>query len=260
MSDDKPSLAEAIRLLAERDRRTLGAHPKIEELAAYHAGELAPDAEARVREHIALCRECSDLLLDLINFADLTPPPGEPDITDDELEEDWKALRARMGEKEPAPVVPFRPTAPASPAVMPRVGRARSRWLIAASLAAAVLGTAFGLYQKAQLAKALEIKPANDIYQGSATRGEGARYSAQQPTALHLEFEDEREYSGYEFEILRGRDVVSKFEVKPKEPFRVDVVIPAGSLGPGQYLARLYGIGEGRRQFLADLEFKLNDP
>lgn len=274
MNDDKPSLSEAIRLLAERDRRSLGAHPKIEELAAYHAGELEPQAVARVREHISVCRECSDLLLDLINFADLTPPPGEPDLTDDEMEQDWQALRARMGEgntEEPArpkEVVPIR-----SAATAPAPGLSRtSPWLPVAASLLAVLGLSFGLYQSykaneyAQRLKTLQeprVVEAVNAHKNDAVRGNAgaetespASLSSEQGGVVFLFPDLEKESLKYQIEILRDGKVrwsgtATTQESQPLE--EISIEIPGGFLEPGSYKLRLLR-GDGTLDHDAPLE------
>ncbi len=264
--DDKPSLSEAIRLLAERDRRSLGAHPKIEELAAYHAGELEPQADARVREHIAVCRECSDLLLDLINFADLTPPSGEPDLTDDEMAQDWQALRARMGEAEkekpmrPAEVVPIRQAA-AAPA--PNPGRTYSLWLPLAASLLAVLGFSFGLFQyqraersdqKLKEGQGPSVPQVFDVNLGD-TRG-GTEPESEQPIRMSskrggvvLLYSGGAEVQEYQIEILQGDRVLWNTTVSGGD--EVPVVIPAGYLDPGRYTLRLVTGGRAHDSVLA---------
>lgn len=260
MNDDKPSLSEAIRLLAERDRRSLGAHPKIEELAAYHAGELEPQAAARVREHISVCRECSDLLLDLINFADLTPPPGEPDLTDDEMEQDWQALRARMGEgKAEEPKEPVRPTEvvpirPAATAPAPNLGRTHSPWLPIAASLLAVLGFSFGLFQyseaedaekrlkEAQRASVPSVPQVFDITLGDVTRGgsgsesgQTIRMSSKRGGIVFL-YSDGAAVREYQIEILQGDRILWQTTVAGGD--EVPISIPAGYLKPGHYTLR----------------------
>lgn len=265
--DDKPSLAQAIRLLAERDRRTLGAHPKIEDLAAYHAGELSPEAEARLREHLAVCHECSDLLLDLINFADLAPPPGEPDLTDEEMEEDWQALRARMGvkteEKPPAPVVPIRPAA----AAQPNLGRTYPAWLPIAASLLAVLGFSYGLYQKTQVGKLEERLEAHQepnvedtfILQDESLRGgsedapEAARMSSGKGGTILLN------PPASEVEIVQG-DVVLWSTGIQGEPLEIPIDIPGGFLKPGSYTIRVYEQAGGKRALDRDYTIEVYDP
>lgn len=273
MSDqDKPSLSEAIRLLAERDRRSLGAHPKIEELAAYHAGELEPRDEARVRDHIAVCRECSDLLLDLINFSDLTPPPGEPDLTDEEMEEDWQALRARMGmgkaeePKQGAEVVPMIRPAPTAPA--PSVGRTYSPLLPIAASLLAVLGFSFGLYQSHRAGEAYKkleegrepyvAEAVNAELGDSTTRGElkpaveqSTRISSEQGGVVFV-YPDE---DGQEYQVEISRDGKVRWRsratlVREGQSMEgIPVVLPGGYLEPGRYTLRLLkGDGAAEKQ------------
>jgi hypothetical protein len=243
LSEEKPPLSDAIRHLAEQERRSLTEHPTPGELSAYHAGTLSSEAEARVREHLSLCRHCSDLLLDLAGFADLAPPPGVPELTDAEVEEDWQELRARLGEGEPAPVVPF-PTSPAPPAPIPArlpVRRRPWRYAAAALVAAAVGLSAWMLIPKQQL-------PTKHLYEGSALRGEEESpldsTLSHQPTAFHFYPES---YPRYEGRILRdGKEVWKTSEVLPSENETVLFEIPADSLEPGRYQAVLYGLREGQ--------------
>lgn len=270
--DDKPSLAEAIRLLAERDRRSLGTHPTIEELAAYHAGELAPEAEARVREHMAVCHECTDLLLDLINFADLTPPAGQPDLTDDEMDEDWQSLRARMGEAakpgKGGEVVPIRPVVPGP---VPSLGRTYSPWLAVAASILAVLGFSFGLYQNARAGKLEERLNANGqpnvettlVLQGGTHRGGSedapevdARMSSGKGGTILLSPPDE---GPIKVEILRGQDVLWSTEIEG-EPLEIPIDIPGGFLEPGSYKVRVYGQDGGSRALDREYTFVVDDP
>lgn len=270
---DGPSLSEAIRLLAERDRRSLGAHPKIEDLAAYHAGELESHTEARVREHIAVCRECSDLLLDLINFSDLTPPPGEPDLTDEEMEEDWQALRARMGmgEEEPKPkkvaeVVPM-----VRPAPQPIPPPPRRNWLpVAAAVTAAVLGVLFGLYQRAQVTELnrrlqdlQQIRGVAPKYLEFGTRSgdQVLEISSQADEVVTFNPDAKETYPDPEVEILRGPDVIAKPPLVPGgDTDSVSLQIPKGSLSPGSYQIRLYGKDEGQRTFVDQVTLQVNGP
>jgi hypothetical protein len=51
-------------------------HPTLQHLAAYHQGRLGESEEEEIREHFLLCRECREVLLDLAEFLDETPPPS----------------------------------------------------------------------------------------------------------------------------------------------------------------------------------------
>ena len=113
MDGDKPPLGEALKDLAARARRDLGAHLSPEQLAAYHAGELPEDEVEQIRDHLALCPECGELLLDLADFEDPGPPAEIPGLTDADVDAAWQDLKARLA-GQPAPE---RPAAPAEIAV-----------------------------------------------------------------------------------------------------------------------------------------------
>jgi hypothetical protein len=255
--DKKPPLDAALRHLAEQQRRSLTSHPTPQELAAYHAGELPPEAEARMLDHLAICRECSDLLLDLSGFADLKPPKGVPELTDAQVEQDWQKLRARMGEgggrkERTAEVVPIRP---AGPVAKPE----RNYWLPIAASLLAVLGFSFGLYQSVQVEKLSRprvVPP--EISNADIERGETApRISARNGGVIVMEPGPEKEYPEYEGEIIQGEEVLMRFPVGPIDG-SASIVVPP--LDPGTYQIRLYGIEGGQRKPSSDLSFDANDP
>jgi hypothetical protein len=61
-NDDLKRAAASI--AAERTRRAT-AHPEVEALVAYHTGELTDARAEEIREHLAACRACGDLVLEL---------------------------------------------------------------------------------------------------------------------------------------------------------------------------------------------------
>jgi hypothetical protein len=264
--DQKPPLDAALRHLAEQQRRSLTSHPTPQELAAYHAGELSPEAEARILDHLAICRECSDLLLDLAGFADLKPPKGVPELTDQQVEQDWQKLRARMrageggkeAERRTAEVVPIRPAGPAA-----KPERTYSPLLPIAASLLAVLGFSLAIYQGRQLGRLsqMQVNPPA-IYLEGPTRGEGGgpaeRTVAGQSFEAILSDIDVPEgasYSGYEVELrdeegrVRQRTI---YKGPLEEP--MTILFRAG-LPPGRYKINLYGIAEGQKDSLAEREF-----
>lgn len=101
MSDESNRLAESLRDLAGEALRRQGpdAHPTPEMLTAYHAGELSAAAIERVQEHLALCRHCARLLLDLPAFLD-APSVAVAD-RDDAAEASWQQIQARLSQAGP---------------------------------------------------------------------------------------------------------------------------------------------------------------
>ncbi|HEY6322566.1 MAG TPA: zf-HC2 domain-containing protein, partial [Thermoanaerobaculia bacterium] len=96
MNDEPDDLAGSLEELASDARRRQGpdAHPSPETLTAYDAGELTPAAAEDVREHLAVCRHCARLLLDLQAFLDA--PVADLESPDVEADASWQAIQARL--------------------------------------------------------------------------------------------------------------------------------------------------------------------
>jgi hypothetical protein len=86
-------LAGALREIEReaRHRPDSGEHPTPATLAAYRAGTLGPRAAQAVREHLVVCCDCPELLLDLDLF--LAPPADPGEDTRTETEAAWRRLR-----------------------------------------------------------------------------------------------------------------------------------------------------------------------
>lgn len=265
--DEKPPLDAALRHLAEQQRRSLTSHPTPQELATYHAGELPPEAETRILDHLAICRECSDLLLDLSGFADLKPPEGIPELTDEQVEQDWQALRKRMGQGEgkkerTAEIVPIRPAGPA-----PRPARIYQAWLPVAASLLAVIGLSFGLYQN-QRVGSLEQKveelsqpwsPESIFLDNTVQRSGGSQEEQEIPsgTGTLLILYSDTDYKTYEA-VIDNRITI---KAKPRGDDRgILLMIPSGSLKPGRHEIVLYGIDGDLRKELEPFPIKVNAP
>ena len=72
----KASFREAMRARAAEARRGLGEHPPVATLVAYHGGRLSPEEEESLRDHLTLCPECQELVLDLAAFDESSPGEG----------------------------------------------------------------------------------------------------------------------------------------------------------------------------------------
>lgn len=268
--DEKPRLDAALRHLAEQQRRSLTSHPTPQELAAYHAGELPPEAEAKILDHLAICRECSDLLLDLSGFVDLKPPAGVPELTDAQVEEDWQKLRAKMGkeapERKPADVVPIRGAGPAG-----KPERAYSPLLPIAASLLAVLGFSFAIYQSIQVGK-LERRfdeqnqpwsPAavsldNEIVR-SAEEQEVKRVSSEKGAILALYPDSELTFPAYEAEIVG--QVTVPATPPSEDSVSIALLIPPHSLEPGRtYEIHLYGVRGTERKKVGTYQIQVDEP
>lgn len=86
----------AYRDVVREGRQRLGDPPTYEELQAYFEGELLEERASRVRELLACYPELVKVLAQPFPFP-YEGKPGDPDfLTDEELDQDWKALQERV--------------------------------------------------------------------------------------------------------------------------------------------------------------------
>ncbi|HMB52004.1 MAG TPA: zf-HC2 domain-containing protein [Thermoanaerobaculia bacterium] len=71
-------------------------HPAAEELVAYHRRELAAAAAEELREHLADCTECADLVLDLAAH-DMWPEHRDG-LSEEELAAERERLARRLAQ------------------------------------------------------------------------------------------------------------------------------------------------------------------
>lgn len=99
--DPDRELAAALAAHATDTAGNPGEHLTADELAAYHAGELAPADEARAQEHLLRCAECSELLLDLDRLQTGELGALGP-ATEEEVDAIWEAVRPHVRPAVPA--------------------------------------------------------------------------------------------------------------------------------------------------------------
>ena len=250
MSKAREELERALRGRAAEDR---GAHPEPEELAAYHAGELSPEAERRVQNHLVACPECSDLLLDLDGLADPEFGAGSTRAAA-EREAAWESFRAEIAAPQPEPK-------PATATVVHgSFRRSRGpRWLyaLAATLLLAVGLLSFqvvSLSQQVALLSQPEVNaPVVELSQGTPRGGSSPR-TAEVPAdarvfTLILEPAAHAAYAGYAVEIAdpSGRQVYRGEGLKPNAYGSFNLTLTRRTLGAGDYRVRLLG-GDGPRR------------
>lgn len=71
--DPDAPLDALVRAAAAAGRRVRPGHPEAEELLDHSLGLLAPEADARLRQHLAVCAECTGVVLDLQEIGASTP-------------------------------------------------------------------------------------------------------------------------------------------------------------------------------------------
>ena len=91
---------ETVRALHEERQRQLRTHPTLDELHAYNRGSLSADQQQSLAEHLAVCDNCSILLL--YEVIGPTDDGSQSESFEDELEEVWGRIRPHL-EIEPSP-------------------------------------------------------------------------------------------------------------------------------------------------------------
>lgn len=66
-------------------------HPSLERLGAYHRGQLTDREQEELREHFLLCRECRQVMLELVEFLDGSQRPAS--CSAEEIVDAWKELQ-----------------------------------------------------------------------------------------------------------------------------------------------------------------------
>ncbi|HYU30627.1 MAG TPA: zf-HC2 domain-containing protein [Thermoanaerobaculia bacterium] len=257
MSENEPEIRQAV-MDWMAAAGPPGEHLDPETLAAYHARELPDEEERRLQDHLLVCRECAELLLDLEGLGD----PGfgrDVEIPAGTGEALWERLRQ---ETQPKTVLPFAPRRRAVP----------PPWMsaLAAALLVAVIGlsvwvaalrqTVEKLSQPEVNARVLELVPL-----GTQARGETA-------TATEVPSRDERftlvlsnqkrgDFQAYEAELVRTGGGVVRRETglvpNPNVYGSFTLGETRSALGAGDYRIRLFGLRGGRRELLGEYALRI---
>lgn len=254
-------VSEAIRELAAEERRGRTPHVLPEDLLAYQEGQLSAQESEAVRDHLAVCPECADLVLDLARFPGIEPAAATGGLSE---EQRWEALRARLeaeGDLGPAPP----PAGRDQPLQRSRPFRSLPG-LLAAGLAAACLGLALWAFALQQRLAELS-RPAGRIAVSSLVpRETGAERAPEgiEPTAvpawadrvlLILNLFEPRSYSAYQVEIFNaldeGEKVWSSRDLQRSADGSFAFEVPRSFLPAGPYRIELSGLAGSRIDPLA---------
>lgn len=225
MADETQDLDRLFERLAREDGTQADPeeHPSVDTLTAYHAKELSPEEDARIQEHIASCRRCAEIVLDVDSF--LAEPAGEPEVASFEVAAEWRRLRERMkAESEPA--------------------YARARWRHWVPAIAAVLTLAVvGFYFVAQPDWLGGGRPVTTLDAAGALRGGEVEvvplsHDLVLPNPSGSSFEEYR----VEFKNLSTGRVVEVSRQREDRPREVRVRVPRRKLEAGRHEIHLLGI------------------
>lgn len=249
-------------------RRDLDPHPTPDQLVAYSAGELAAAEQARVEDHLVLCPQCLEMLLDLGRMSE-PDFGGEPRTTSAEKAASWQALQARLAAdgvtgETPRPRVRSRRLRSAS-----FLGSPRTAYALAASLFVVAVGLSLrvGYLQRslADLSSPQLNAPVVDLFPASTVRGgEGGGEVVElapgsRSFALILSPKGAPDYSRYRAQIVdpEARVVWSGEGLEKDRHGSFTLILGRRFLDPGEYRLRLYGLEGDTGQLIEEFRLRI---
>lgn len=250
-------------------------HPPVERLTAYHAGELGAAEADSIQEHLAVCRECADAVLELPGFYEAMEAEeleGSPGLvpTPAETAASWQAVRARLGPS----LATTAPAAPAREGWFRRLTTSRGTvYLLAACLAACLIG--FPLWIWLRSPEPSGVVAAYQSGQGEVLRGPGAGKALsvgldETGAVLVLPLPRGPVWPEYRIEV-RSRSgevrLVSAAALVPMapgaptgedvQPRFVTVALARGQLAAGEYRLRILGVRGGRGEAVGEVGLRV---
>lgn len=253
MTDETVDLDRLLARLSEdgHSRRDPEEHPAPEKLSAYQAGELSPEEDDAIQEHLAHCGLCTELLLDLQRF--LNPPPEDrprEGVANFEAAVEWRELREKISY--------VTPDDRAAPGLERGSRRERVKSRIAASLGILLLAPllwfvwySFELEQQISELRQPQGNVPTEVLE--STRSEAPRLPAGRTVDLDLKTSAPQEYAKYLAEIVtQGGQRLWSGPLTESASGGLTLRIVAGFLEPGVYHIRLSGLRDGRTELLEE--------
>ncbi len=245
-------------------------HPTLELLEAYRQGTLGPEEAAALQDHLAVCKECVQTLLEMGRFQKMMaaaepkiPEAGRPSPA--ETEASWQALRTRLAPRPGA----SRPVLEASGRFRRWTPSRRSFFSLAAALLACLIGFPLWMSQRPTETPVILVQPgAFEITRGGSDSRPPISVTLADATAvLSLPVPSRAAFTSYRIEILtlRGETLLTVTPSLVPWASRPDAAAPApesprivvfsllqGALPGGDYRLRLVGLQGAREETLAE--------
>ena len=254
MDERHDPLAAAVKRWAEEARRQEGEHPAPERLVAYAGGGLEEAEAEELRDHLALCRECSRQVLELRAFPGSAPAADVPELSPREVEREWRRLWGSVQAAEPRPAA-WQRVGPRAPWVP---------WALAAGLLVTTLGaSAWVVALQRRLGEPAQPRTDAVLVEWTATggtlRGEPVVSSAAAPLVVAVQAAPRRDEGGFRWEIVGagGRRVWRSPPLPRPARDRFVLQLPAHFLAPGGYRLRLTASGPQGSRELAVQELRI---
>jgi len=232
LSDETSDLDEMLGFLGEerRNLRDPEEHPSPEALTAYQANELSQEEDERIQSHLAQCRHCTEMLLELEEFLQPAAVEAAP-AADFEVAADWRRLRSRMHRS-----------------------RRQLAYAMAAVLLLAVVGLSIYTLSPGPERRFQTLEPLN------STRGPAEAIEAVElPVTLVLRSPAESSYPEYRAELRDDHGVVIRqlSPLRESRPFEVEVPLGRRDLNPGEYRVKLLGVKGREVEPVGEYVFKV---
>lgn len=260
MNEPRRELKEELGNVLRAEAGDPDVHPSADELAAYHAGELQAAEDARFQAHLAVCEECTELLLDLDAFENDPDFGAERPAPAAEVDAVWEAIQARAN----APAAPIRSAAPPSLRDHPRRG-GQARWLqaVAAGLLVGVIGLSLWVARLqttvGELTQPQLNAPVQELAPSGSRGGDSGPPALRLPAGttlftLVLNPADRKDFPDYGAEIERqdGGILWSGRGLEKNTFGSFSLALPRALAPDGTYRIHLYGLEGERREPLGE--------
>jgi hypothetical protein len=242
-----------------REERRGGEHVPMQRLIAYHRGELPAPEAAAVADHLALCGDCTERLLDAAEFL-----ADEEELEAHEADASGQHLTAARA----GGLAGCSGARPADAAAHSRPARAPRRKLsllrsprFAYGLAAVFAALSLGLLLFVRSSGApgppapMPNEPAYDLAPAGSQRAAAAATTIRLPApagSAHLILNPSAAPTaprhGVRFRRADGRVVWQDESFVPQALGTFRLRLPAGAFPPGRYTIELYGLYDGREE------------
>src|SRR5262245_53308308 len=96
MTEAQDQRASMIHGLVREAGLEAGGHPAPEQLFEYQEGLLREEEEAKVQDHLALCPDCTRMVLELAGTVEPEFPEVEGPLSEERMAALWPGLRQRL--------------------------------------------------------------------------------------------------------------------------------------------------------------------
>jgi hypothetical protein len=261
MTEERNLRASAFSDLLRSAGLKAGPHPPPERLLEYQEGLLGePEAEV-VRDHLALCSECTRMVLELASTLPPELPARFAPLSDEQMAEVWPAIRQRLPLSPPIPLEAGRPRRLVWRIALP---------LVASVLLATTLASSYWAWSMLRESRRLADPRVNVAIENlvptgqTDIRGDGDLRKGVPPRTdavlLVLNMADLRPFPVYGAEIregLQGPVLWSSDQLQRNSRGNFTVQLLRPFPGSGLYRIRLFGIDGQRRELLAEYEADL---